>query len=350
MMVMDTQKYIKRASLLVIALFTLLSVDAQQKNVPCHKSLQAAYDSYEAGRFDESIGLIKKCINGYDKEVLFEAYRLLSICYLNMDYQQEANKAAMKVLYHKQDYQKFPFFDPIEFTRLLAEYEVWPRLEGGLKVGGAINSVHVLENYSVVNSSAAFMPKAGYQVGAVVEYYLQKKLSVNAELLYEGIGYSRVADDVSGWRQEYIERLNYLTLPIFGKYYFYTLGGFDFALEAGLQVQFLINTQSNVLFKNNVSGQSFQDSKSLSLLRNNVLLYGIGGLTAKHKLGEGNIVVGLRCAYGLTNVVNADKRYDDIDFMLNNQYVDSDFRFIPVYFSCSYQRPISSLLKVSRVK
>lgn len=319
---------------------------AQKKDNSCGNTLNAANREYEAGRFSQCIEMLNPCLKNLDREVVFEAYRLLSLCYLYMDNEKMAKEAAVSLLRHKPNYKDFPYFDPLDFTKLLARYDVWPKLELGIKVGVNFNSVRPIKNYSVTGSDATFLPETGYQAGVTAEYYLKKKISLNADVLFEGLNYTRTAKNVSGWNQEFKEKLRYFSIPLAGRYYFHNGKTLTMAAELGLQIQILKKTNSDIILANPNTGEKIENTIEQDKQRKKMLVYGLAGLTAKYKLGGGTLSANMRFAFGLNNVVNADKRYDNLDFILANQYVDSDFSFNPLYISLGYQFPIPGLYAV----
>lgn len=323
----------------------VLEVNAQ-KRVPCNRSLDAANKEYETGNFGGCVKVLSGCLGNYSKQEGVEAYRLLALCQLGLNNEPKAIEASLKLLYLKHDYREYPYFDPVELTRLLNRFEVWPSLELGLKAGFNINSISTGNNYSVNGAAQTFSPKWGYTAGVVGEYYINEKISLNAEVLFEGLSYLMESTPITDWKQQYIEKLNYVNIPLSGRYYFYKRNHFSLAAEAGFQTQFLLGTTSNSYFENQKTGFSYQTSAQLTEYRNKAVFYGLAGIVAKHKVGVGMFVADVRFAMGLRKIVNPDKRYNDINYVLTNQYVDSDIRFNPLYVSIGYQFPVDGMYKV----
>lgn len=334
----------------LIAVFTLLitavNCTAQQENNSCYEALKLAEKAYQVGHFTESLELLKPCVGKLEKADVFEAYRLMALCYLSLNDEKMANEAAINLLKHKPDYRYFPFFDPIELTHLLAKYSVWPKLEVGLSTGINFNSVHSLKNYSVTGSSSKYLPSIGYQSGLKVEYNIMKRFSLNSGIYFEGLSYSKTTDNISGWSQTFKEKMRFFNIPVLGRYSFYQKEGLSLAAEIGMQMQMLNSTNSNILHHNSESGERIENTISQSSQRNSKLFYGIMGVALKYKVGGGNVCTNVQYAYGINNVVNADNRYNNLDFILVNQYVDSDFSFNTLYVSLGYQFPIPHMYGV----
>lgn len=318
----------------------------QNKSNNCSNNLIAANKEYEAGHFIECIQLLDPCINHLSHAEVNEAYRLIALSYLNLKDDDFLDDAVIKLLKNKPDYREFPFFDPIEFTRLLANYDVWPKWEIGVKAGININSVNPINNYSMTGSNARFDPAMGYQFGITGEYFWKKNISITADLLYEGLSYMRVAGDVSGWEQKFTEELNYFSIPLAVRYYFVNWKQLEFSAELGFQTQLLNSTYSNIILNSNTSDETLQFSDIQFDQRIKFVFYGLAGLAAKYKLGGGKICLNARYAIGLNNIVDESKRFDNINFIFASQYVDSDISLNPFYISLGYQFPLSSFYNV----
>jgi hypothetical protein len=333
-----------------VMLFANIHALFAQKRVPCNRSLAAASKEYETGNFAYSVKLLSGCLGSYSKQEGIEAYRLLALNHQALNDESKAIEAAQKMLQLKPDYREFPYFDPIEFTKLLSGFDIWPRLEVGLKVGLNLNTIRLGNGYSITNAGQTFSPGWGGQAGFVGEYFLEQKWSFNGEVLFERLGYSMEAEPISGWKQRYEEKLNYVSIPITARYYFLKRKNLCLAAEAGLQTQVLLSTTSNFVFEYAKTGYSYRSSAQLNDNRKNVLFYGLGGLVVKQKVGFGMLVGSVRYAVGLNKKVNSDKRYSDINFVLSNQYVDNDIRFNPLYFTIGYQIPVEGMYAVKMRK
>lgn len=319
----------------------VLLVYAQTDNSGCKIVLNQANKEYDAGHFSSCIDMLKTCIDGLGNENKFEAYRLISLSYLGLNDEKKATEASIILLRLKPDYLEFPYFDPKEFTRIINRFEVWPRGEVGLTVGLNINNVHLLKNYSVSGSPSRYVPQTGYQSGLAFEYFLKKQLSLNIGLFMEGLSYSRKSDNVYGWNQNFKEKLRYFGIPVFTRYYFYNKNKLRISAELGAQLHVLNSTNSHIILNNITTSESFESSLDQHNQRNKSLYYGLAGITLKYKTGEGYLCANIRYAYGLNNVVKRDARFNNMDFILSNMYVDSDFNFTPIYLNFGYQLPIT---------
>jgi hypothetical protein len=345
---MQNTDFQKILTMIVLLSTMVFSTYAQENNSSCSDALKEAYLEYEAGRFNASLEILKPCINSLEKERKFEAFRLQALCHLFLKDNKNADAAVVQLLKSNPNYREFPYFDPLSFTKLLSTFDVFPKFELGLKTSININSVNPIKNYSLTGSNAEFLPKAGFQGGVFIEYYLRRTLSLNAEFLYEGLNYSRVANDVLGWKQVYLENMKFWSIPITARCYLKPMKGWILAGELGFQTQFLSSTNSNVILSNNENQSRVQLTANQSEARKKTMFYGLAGASIKHKLAGGTISLNIRYAFGLNNVVNSDKRWSNTAFIFDSQYVDSDMKFNPLYFSVGYQVPIPGKYTVKK--
>lgn len=138
-------------------------------------------------------------------------------------------------------------------------------------------------------------------IGGVAEYEFKDNLSFQAELLYMGMG-SKFEESFDGVTFEEIAKLNYIALPLLGKYYVTE----NIALEAGPQVAFLLSAESEF----SGDGESgTEDTKEA--YKGLDFGFNLGG---SYTLDSG-IFFTIRYTIGLANVADAP---DSEDFSLSN--------------------------------
>ena len=135
----------------------------------CINNLKLANTFYNEGKINQSIQLITPCLKTYETKEYFEAQLLLALCFLSTNEQENAKLAVVQMLKTQPKYRDSPYFDPLELTKMLSKYEVWPRLEIGLTAGSNLNSIRILKSYSLTQSNAVFAPGVGYQTGFFAE-------------------------------------------------------------------------------------------------------------------------------------------------------------------------------------
>lgn len=116
------------------------------------------------------------------------------------------------------------------------------------------------------DGTADIGPVTAFNFGLMSEISISDKFSFQPELLYSGIGYSlgNADDDTVA--------LNYLTVPLLGKYYVTE----RFSLEAGPQVGFLLSAkQEGTDVKDNFKTLDFGASFGLAYKLDNGLNFGV---------------------------------------------------------------------------
>lgn len=144
-------------------------------------------------------------------------------------------------------------------------------VEFGIK--GGLNFARLIgDNTSKDQTVTAF------NLGAMAEIKILEKFSLQPELLYSGQGYD------TGIATEVNIALNYLNIPVIGKYYVTK----KLSLEAGPQIGFLLSTKGGT-----------QDYKDLFKTTDFGVNFGIG-----YKLDSG-LNFGARYVLGLSNINDA---------------------------------------------
>jgi hypothetical protein len=131
--------------------------------------------------------------------------------------------------------------------------------------------------------------KTAFHVGVLAEIPLLDKFSLQPELLYSVQGIKE-NDDIAEFK------LNYLQLPLIGKYYVTD----EFSLEAGPQVGFLLSAKAKV------EGEGEGDIKDDMNKTDFGLNFGLG-----YTLGN-RLNVNARYNFGLSKIYNKDTFLSDI--------------------------------------
>ena len=112
----------------------------------CQKALQDAKQSYDAGRFDEAVSILKPCfegnLKGLNKVDRTQGYRLLTMSYIFSGDDKKAHDAAYKLLKTNIHYQPSTIDDPKEFVNILKSYSIYPKFCVVGLMGGNISRPH----------------------------------------------------------------------------------------------------------------------------------------------------------------------------------------------------------------
>ena len=105
----------------------------------------------------------------------------------------------------------------------------------GVKAGTNISNI----NMSGEGISLDTQSKTGLLIGGFANFKLSETFAIQPELLFAQYGY-KLDLDLGGMTIEGEESLNYLAIPVMGKYYF---GGFN--IQAGPQLGFLLSAEED---------------------------------------------------------------------------------------------------------
>lgn len=319
---------------------------------PCVNSLLEANKSYEAGDFRRSVSLLKPClISGFSHDEKFEGYRLLALNYIYLNQEGKADTAVRNMLIKKHSYKLFPnISDPAGLTRLINTYDVIPELTVGINLGINFTNINLISNKSAANTGAEYIPLSGYQFGIEADCRVWKDLHISLGIQSYGVRYQHNLDSVAGWSQQYTENLTYVNVPVSARYYIYFKHDAILRpyVEAGAAFSFLTADNANILSTDNSNGSTSLGSLDPTSRRNKIntsILFG-GGINLK--LGNGWITTNVRYLIGQSLIDNPANRYNNLDFIFGQNYIDDDFKFNNWQFTVGYALPI--LYNVEKMK
>jgi len=326
---------------LILPLIIVLSFPSFAQKVDCETALFDANKSYEIGAFQEAIDLITPCLTKHklDKNEIFDAHRLLTLCHIALNEKDKAIKSAKLMLQENPDYRLYPYSDPKSLTKLLDEFDVSNKLDFGLTAGLYNHNLLIIKSYAADKTTSTYNDKLGFSAGLFAEYHINENFAVNFAPNIASVRYERVLDTIAGSRKEFSEILTTFELPIAFRSYF-NIKKTQFYAQVGAQSLFVVQSFADVQSINLRDGSTFQSSTETTDYRNDNILGINAAVGLTRRLGEGFFNVGLSYKYFLNNVVNEDKRYDNVDFILSSQYIDSDFNFQSLGLMFSYQFPI----------
>jgi hypothetical protein len=327
-------------NVLLIILIFLSTISFGAENV-CNDALYTANKLYEEGKFKEAVTLLEPCLNsnslvGNEK---FDATRLLALCFINLNQMESAEIYVQRMLNLRSDYQMFHYVDPKQLTSLLNQYQVEEKLYIGGQAGLAMTQAKILKNYSPANTPSTYYSQFALSVGAMVEYKFGSNTSVLIQPSFSGINYQRELENVAGSKKLYSEQLAYFCIPLSARYYT-SIGPVPLFAQAGFEAGNLIHSFADVQSTKLLDGSILQSSTETTDYRNK-FLYGFNiGLGTEYVVGK--LIVGANISYKqyIPNAVLADRRYDNVDFILSAQYLDSDLTFNSLGLNLTVKHPI----------
>lgn len=326
----------------------------------CALVLNEAEDRYEQGKLYEIPEMIQHCLDkGFSKEQKIQAYRLLTLTYLFLDYGAEADSAYLQLLKLAPEYAANDRLDPMEMINHHKSFTTKPKYFIGLgKVGINFSFVNVLTDYSMSqsdNGTSNYSSVPGFHVGFGGEMEIHKNLHLAVELLYS---HRSVHLKDTHW-EFYSTNLDIthqdIELPIMLKYNFGGQKIYPF-VSAGVSPSYLI--QSSI---QNIEGTYTREGEDFSLqplsqiktveLKNRFnysVLFG-GGIS--YKFGLNYLVIETRYNVGMLNVTDPQNRWrEDIkvgrDLKFPTGHVDDDFRLNNLSFFVGVVKPLYKPRKI----
>ena len=325
----------------------------------CNKSLDDAQEAYRLGRIEQVESSLLPCLNknGFDREDQLEAYHLLVVVYLYANEDQKATDMMAALLRLNPEYRIKPT-DNAEFVELYKAFRTRPILLIGAQGGGNLTFASPIANFSLSNSetqSFVYSALLGFQLGASLVLPLGKRLDAvfRPEFVRYTFSYSTLLFDY----QEllFTERSLWIAFPILfranfrDKYNFNVLGIKPF-IEVGASFDYLLQASATAQREDRVSENVQRSVTGADVLltdaRNPYNFSLIGGVGAEYKQGKGSFIVSLNFSYGLRNVVDPQRRFDNQVDIFKYGYIDQDHRLSFVGLYVGYLYPIYNPKKI----
>lgn len=328
-----------RIGLLFALCISFLGAIAQESD--CSNALFEANKLYENGKFQDAVNRLENCVKtgAISREEKLGAVRLLSISYLMLQNGDQAEKYAQELLSIRPDYKKYPFADPREFTVLLSNFKVIPKLFVGVHGGIDQFGVRVIKTYSTASTNAVFSGKLGYGAGIDLEYALNDRFSIATNPSVVSMRYAVELENIAGARKDFSEIIAALEVPLNVTGYF-ELADRTLFISCGAHVLSVLNAFANVESTDLESGGVLQSSTESTRYRTKTIPGLQAALGTEFPFGRGSISAALTVKTNLNNFVIPESRYDNSAFILSSNYIDSDFSLQSVGVRVGYKMPV----------
>ncbi len=180
--------------LLLFFLFFSVSVFAQND---CERNLLDAKADYNTGNLYAIPGKLTDCLDaGFSKAEKVDAYRLLTLTYLNINQNEKAKESLIKLLNIKTDFRVLPNIDPPELYSLYRKIDTDPQYFIGAVVGINYNTIQMQNDRSNSNISieegvnTQYIGLRSYQLGAQYIMPLFSNFWLKAEAVYQNQRYA----------------------------------------------------------------------------------------------------------------------------------------------------------------
>ncbi|MBI1307391.1 MAG: hypothetical protein GC181_12375 [Bacteroidetes bacterium] len=309
----------------------------------CEEALYSARRLFESGDIKSTIDTLESCADAlHSKADRVQAYRLLAQAWLELNETEKAETYAEKLLKTRHDYQRFPNIDPMNFTRLLDKYVVTTPLYLSSQIGATISVPVVVKNFPAYSSTQRYKPVVGYTLGLNAEYVFPKnKIALHFGVKTFGLGIHHIIDSAVGWTQNYHEDMRYVAGNFGISKSFGFAGSWEVKPMVGLGFMRLVS--SDVYFEavNLETGSKQQYTSNVLSFRNRNIPSATISIQVEKTLKNGHL---LGLSGGITqaskNTFESKDRLADLNFNLNNQYVNDDLKMRFWSLTLIYKWPI----------
>jgi hypothetical protein len=345
-------------------IFILLIIGYQVvgQNTSCVQTLRLARATYEQGRLHEIESQLKPCLQGGgftkdQKQLEVEAYKLLCLSYIYLEEPEKADEAMLSILKVDHDFQINPAVDPAEFVGLYRTFRSKAMFNIGFIVGPNMTLPTVIDRYAISGSSKGegkYIPKLNFQFGLVFEKSLFGKFTAapeislsnhsfnydNPNFLVSDSTQNSVASQTGEIKQTWLD-LNLLMQYKLGK------GALNSYVSFGPNVGMLLGA-TNAAETKYATGQVTSGSPyDLKSTYNKFGFSLIAAAGIKYKFGAIYLTANARYQYGLTKVVNEEKRSNP-DATFNYGSSPNIYKQQSIAFLVGFVYPIFSPKKINK--
>ncbi|MEQ6119293.1 porin family protein [Reichenbachiella sp. MALMAid0571] len=304
--------------------------------------LNQAEDDFEKGNLSRIPGNLEKGFvkNGFSKEEVIRARRLLTMVYLFSDNEPAAEEELILLLKADPEHPINPLTDPAEFQYLYQKFRTKPIFRVALNFGFNQSRVNVMDLFATTNtnnSDEVFTPKIGLQYGLSIEREFGfKGLEVSLGALYTGKKYALsdviITEDIgldtenAFSTMEQVDAAIYLDIPLYLRY--------NINISGSKFVPFVyLGAEANILFSASRTDGSRTGAQSITAStqdlkaseeRNKQSYSLIGGVGFKYKLKTNFFKFEAKYSNGQTNLVNPENRYSNQTTVFRLAHVDNN--------------------------
>ncbi|MFC2104648.1 outer membrane beta-barrel protein [Bacteroidota bacterium] len=332
---------LRYTSFLILFLISMVSV-AQEGS--CAFKLEEAESLYETGILDSIPSMLRTCVNndGFDKEELARAYKLLILTYQFEDYIEMAELTMLKFLKDFPEYE-LKTTDPVEFKYLHNSFQTIPTFSIGVLVGGNYTFTQIHEGYStyaISDYSGSYTGNYKIQGGLQLKKYITDQIDINLDVLYTAKGFTYEINEFNE-TSEYIESQSILSFPLTGTYTFkYSIYNvINPYVRVGANFDLLLAASAEYTFNKDKPDEYIEKGVDVIENRNSYNISAIVGGGLKWNIKMGYIMLDLRYHYNfLYNNIEEDRLIDQ-QYPYQASYVDDNHSLHNLFFSAGFVYP-----------
>jgi hypothetical protein len=312
--------------LLLFLFISQLAMAQEPQADACVLNIETAQQKYDEGRIQDIQALLIDCLaaGNYTKAEESQALRLLTLSYIFLDDEVNAEYNMLLLLKANHEFEVNPVIDPTEFINLHDRFRTKPLFNLGLRyivnfsqpIVTDLNSMYNLSgerhDYSLIFSI--------FGIGANFEYEFAENFIIYPEIHYKSISVAYSAEQVGAintnsdtafFKTEYFEDQQWLTLPVSVKYNFdlKNMPAIKVYANAGVSVDLLLKAAlpADGTTLNNPGGSEIGFALTTTN-DHNLFNFGVfAGAGITYKLGEGFLSLEGRYQYNFTKFTKPEK-------------------------------------------
>lgn len=320
------------------------------QEVSCTQTLIDAQEVYNSGKIELVPGILEDCLKkGFNKQEKIDAYRLLTLCHLYHNRNEEAANTMLQLLKTDNEYQ-LRDTDPSEFIKLYNTFRTTPIIILGGEVGFGDFKFFDLQNYNDVNSNGSktkyIRSKLNLSYGIGAEFPIRKQFSIKTGFKYNQFSYA-ISDTVSGYALvESVDQVSGFEAPILLQWNILDYKDFVPYVNAGTNLMYNINHSRDItktdLLDDNKRGEpnTYHINKVKNAMNFNYSLSVGTGFRFKNFIGNGYITLDVLYSRFYSDLFKTNKRTDDPISTYSFYYTDNNVKF--QHFQCiiGFKKPI----------
>ncbi len=333
----------------------------------CSQSLIEAQEKLEQGKFYDIPELLNPCLdNGFSKEEKIRAYHLLTLAYLYLNYEKEADESYLNLLRLSPEFSPDPEIGPQELINHHKQFTTRPMVFISMfKLGTNFTKSNLLYDYSMTisgNNSESVTAKTGVNFGLGVEVVLSKDFHLMADLFMVQNKFRLDDFHWDFYRTSYELVHNHLELPVGLKY---KLPGKKILpyVVVGMNPKWLFksnaqNIEGNYVIENEDGTietfpvQPHPDINT-SNMKNSFNYSLFGGVGFVYRMGLNIVSLEARYEIGMLNVANEKNRWrTDFEEARNMKFpfafVDNDYKLNSLTFMVGFIKPLYKPRKLKK--
>ncbi len=339
---------------LCIAGAILITDQLYGQSTSCAQTLRLAQSVYDQGRLQELNGILQSCLqNGFTKQEKVEAYKLLTLAYIYQEEPEKADESMLSLLRTDPYFEINETSDPAEFIALYRTFRTHPIYRAGMKLGVNLSSPHITERViAVEGASISYSSKINFQFGVAFEIPLTNRIVLAPELnLQLKSFYYDLDKDLGGDLEnttEGPEKQTWLSLPVLIQYSLIPDSKFNPFVAVGGSVDYL--TSSSISLNRVAVNAAASPQRSFDIDRNSLNVGVLVSAGGKYKIGGGLLLAELRFAYGLLEVSDRDRAFNNNTLLFDYSYADSVFKVNTLSLTMGYIFNVFNPKKLNRAK